>query len=89
MLEKLAPKISPNPQRAAELRREFEKGFDETIMHGIWPNLSVISGIGTSTFTAFSNIARRYTEGNSPGCTLHLVNVQPRVLPLVAHHGAS
>ncbi len=63
MLEKLTPKIAPNPERAAELRREFEKGFDETILHRIWPNLSVISGIGTTTFAPFSAIARRYTEG--------------------------
>lgn len=62
-LEELAPKIAPNPERATELRREFEKGFDATIMHRIWPNLSVISGIGTSTFEPFSKIARRYTEG--------------------------
>lgn len=62
-LKELEPKIAPNPERAAELRREFEKGFDETIMHRIWPNLSVISGIGTSTFAPFSAIARRYTEG--------------------------
>lgn len=62
-LEKLMPKIAPNPKRAAELRKEFEKGFDETIARRIWPNLSVISGIGTSTFEPFSRIARRYTTG--------------------------
>lgn len=63
VLEKLAPKIAPNPKRAAELRREFEKGFDDTIIRRIWPNLAVISGIGTSTFAPFSKIARNYTAG--------------------------
>jgi hypothetical protein len=62
-LEKLKPYIKPNPVRAAELRREFSKGFDETIIKRIWPNMSVIYGIGTSTFTPFSKKARNYTNG--------------------------
>lgn len=54
--------VKPDPERAAELRREFEKGFDETICRRIWPNLSVIGGIGTATFSPFANIARRYMK---------------------------
>lgn len=61
--EKLLKVIKPNPERAAELRKEFSKGFDPTIIKRIWPNMSVICGIGTSTFEAFSRIARGYTEG--------------------------
>lgn len=62
-LEKLKSVLKPNPGRAAELRAEFEKGFDETIIKRIWPNMSVICGIGTSTFTPFSKLARKYTKG--------------------------
>ena len=50
--------IKPNPERAAELRREFEKGFDETILKRIWPNLSVIYGIATSVYTPYTMIVR-------------------------------
>ena len=55
--------IRPMPERAAELRKEFEKGFDETIISRIWPNMSVFSGIGTSTFTPFSKLARKTMAG--------------------------
>ncbi len=62
-LEKLKTVVIPKPDRAAHLRAEFSKGFDETIIRRIWPNMSVICGIGTSTFSRFSEIARNYTEG--------------------------
>ncbi len=56
MLEKV---IKPNPERAAELRREFEKGFDETLLQRLWPNLSVIYGISGSIYTVYSNGVRK------------------------------
>ncbi len=62
-LKKLSKVLKPNPERAAELRTEFEKGFDETIIKRIWPNMSVICGIGTSTFEPFAELARKYTKG--------------------------
>jgi hypothetical protein len=65
VLEMLKAKIKPDPERAAELRREFEKGFDETIIPRLWPNMSVIYGIGTSTFEPFYRISKTYT-GNIP-----------------------
>lgn len=55
--------IKPNPARAAEIRLECSKGFDETIMRRLWPNFSIISGIGTTTFSAYSKLARNYTKG--------------------------
>lgn len=65
VLEMLKAKIRPDPVRAAELRREFEKGFDETIVPRIWPNMSAICGIGTSTFEQFYKLSRTMT-GNIP-----------------------
>lgn len=61
VMEMLKAKISPDPERAAELRREFEKGFDETIIPRIWPNMSVICGIGTSTFEQFYKLSKTMT----------------------------
>lgn len=59
--EMLLAKIRPDPVRAAELRREFEKGFDETIIPRIWPNMSAICGIGTSTFEQFYKLSKTMT----------------------------
>ena len=61
VLEMLRAKIRPDPVRAAELRREFEKGFDATIVPRIWPNMSAICGIGTSTFEQFYKLSRTMT----------------------------
>ena len=61
VMEMLKAKIKPDPVRAAELRREFEKGFDETIIPRIWPNMSVICGIGTSTFEQFYKLSKTMT----------------------------
>ena len=55
--------IKPNPERAALLRKEFEAGFDETIISRIWPNLQVINAIGTATFETFTDLARQHTKG--------------------------
>ena len=60
--EKLLKILKPNPARADELRKEFKKGFDETIIKRIWPNMSVMCGIGTSSFIPFTKIARQYTK---------------------------
>jgi hypothetical protein len=57
--EELMKVIKPNPERAAELRKEFEKGFDETILQRIWPNLSVIYGIASSVYTIYANNVRK------------------------------
>lgn len=60
-LEKL---MKPNPKRAAEVRKQCEKGFDETILLRLWPNLSVISAIGTSpVFEGYTSVIHRYSEG--------------------------
>ena len=36
--------LKPDIQRANDLRREFEKGFDE-IARRIWPNLKYVHGV--------------------------------------------
>ena len=59
--KKLAGFLKPNPTRAAELRKEFEKGFDNTIIPRLWPNMSVMYGIGSASFWPFVKICRGYT----------------------------
>ncbi|MCR5042278.1 MAG: GH3 auxin-responsive promoter family protein [Clostridia bacterium] len=61
---KLEKKLKPMPQRAAELRREFEKGFDpvdgEPIASRIWPKLDWIYGMMGSTIHVYAEKLKRY-----------------------------
>lgn len=62
--EQLKKVMKPDPERAAELKAEFKKGFDDTIISRIWPNMSVISAIGTSaSFEGFTKTIKEYTAG--------------------------
>ena len=58
--------VKPDRKRAAELMREFKKGFDTPIIPRIWPNLSWIGGIGTGGFFTYANKMRKYTGKNIP-----------------------
>lgn len=55
-------KIKPNPQRAAELRKEFEKGFDTDvpILRRVWPKLCWCYGMTGSTLSAYVDKLKRY-----------------------------
>ena len=55
----------PEPERAAELEREFRKGFDTPIIPRIWPKMSFISTIGTGGFAAYTRAMRSFS-GNVP-----------------------
>ena len=49
------------PERAAELEREFRKGFDDPIIPRIWPKMSFISTIGTGGFAAYTRAMRSFS----------------------------
>ena len=51
----------PEPERAAELEREFKKGFDDPIIPRIWPKMSFISTIGTGGFAAYTRAMRSFS----------------------------
>ncbi len=53
--------LSPEPERAEELSREFEKGFNG-IMRRIWLHLKYIVGINTADFT--NKLKEKYAKGN-------------------------
>ena len=69
--EKILKDIKPNPERANELRKEFEKGFDETIIKRIWPNMSVIYGISGSIYTGYANNVRKITKDIPFDCSIY------------------
>ncbi len=55
---KLESELVPMPERAAELRKIFSEGFDNTIAKRIWPNLTFVMGVSTGTFSAYLNKLR-------------------------------
>ena len=58
-------KFKPNPKRAAEIRRECEKGFDTPIAPRIWPKYMWSYGMVSSTLQFYVNKLRRYI-GDAP-----------------------
>lgn len=61
----LEKKIHPMPERAAYLRKQFEQGFDETLLKRLWPNLTMISSIGNASFKPAADYVRS-VAGNTP-----------------------
>ncbi|MBQ7541993.1 MAG: GH3 auxin-responsive promoter family protein [Clostridia bacterium] len=59
-------KFKPNPARAAELRREFEKGFDDPIAPRIWPRLTWAYGMVSSNLKVYVKKLRRYIGPDVP-----------------------
>ncbi len=65
--EKYNKKLKPNPARADELRKEFEKGFDESpIIPRIWPNISWSYGMGTGALEIYQKKLQRYMGTDIP-----------------------
>lgn len=62
----LEKKLKPDPERAAELRREFEKGFETPICPRIWPKLVWGYGMFGSTLTIYVQRARRWLGDDLP-----------------------
>ena len=58
-------KFKPMPKRAAEIRRECEKGFDEPIAKRIWPDFVWSYGMVGSTLAFYVEKLRRYI-GDAP-----------------------
>ena len=56
----------PDPERAAELRKEFSAGFDTPIVPRIWKRFQWVSAIGTGGFMQYTIRLRKYTGKNIP-----------------------
>ena len=59
-------KFKPNPERAAELRREFQKGFDTPIAPRIWPKLTWAYGMVGSNLKVYVEKLRKYIGDDVP-----------------------
>ncbi len=62
----LEKQLKADPKRAAELKAEFEKGFDTPIIPRIWPKLAWTGGIGTGTFSPYTETMKKYAGENMP-----------------------
>lgn len=49
----LLGRIRPMPERADNLRRVFEEGFDRPVMPRIWPEMAFMTGVSTGQFSAY------------------------------------
>jgi len=56
--ESLCAKLEPMPERAAELRAIFEKGFDSPFMPEVWPKLMYVVGGASAGFSRYTNEVR-------------------------------
>lgn len=52
--------LSPNPERARELRGIFEQGFESPIATLIWPKLNRIIACGTGSFAVYTKALSKY-----------------------------
>ena len=59
--ESLLRKIEPMPERAAELRKIFEEGFDEPIVPKIWPKMLFLIGCGSGGFSNYIEKIKKFT----------------------------
>ncbi len=59
-------KFKPNPTRAAELRKEFQKGFDDPIAPRIWPKLTWSYGMVGSNLKVYVEKLRKYIGDDVP-----------------------
>ena len=65
--EKLQAELQPDPERADELEKIFEEGFDTPILKRLWPNMEYINAIGSGGFLSYTEKIRRYS-GDLPMC---------------------
>ena len=70
--ESLSGKIEPMPERAEELRKIFEEGFDEPIVPKIWPRMLLLIGCGSG---GFRNYLKKIKEFTSPDFNFALVGL--------------
>lgn len=57
--------IRPMPERAAKLRAEFSRGFDETLVKRIWPNMGWMFLMGAGSLGIYRKKLGRFT-GDMP-----------------------
>lgn len=58
--DSLSSKLSPMPERGAQLREVFQVGFDEPVVPRIWKQIRFIMAISGSAYSSYMKKMRRY-----------------------------
>ena len=59
-LAPIQPYLKKHPERAEELRRIFEEGFDTPIVPRLWPKMAWVCAIGTGGFAVYAEKVKQY-----------------------------
>ena len=59
-LSALEGRLTPEPERAKELRQIFEQGFTRPVATLIWPKLKRVISIGSGSFTVYTRALKKY-----------------------------
>lgn len=69
----LLAQLKPMPERAAELKRIFDEGFEEPFVPKVWPKVRYLQGVGTGGFKTYADkIKERYTSDLIKQCKVGL-----------------
>ena len=71
--ESVMKKITPMPERAAELQAIFSEGFEEPFVPKVWKNMTAVIGIGTGGFKAYADVIREKYTG--PGIYMAKIGI--------------
>ncbi|MBR2214803.1 MAG: GH3 auxin-responsive promoter family protein [Selenomonadaceae bacterium] len=64
-LRRMQGLLEPDRERAAELRRIFRDGFDDTLVKRIWPKLTRIVAFGAAVFRPYTDTMKKFI-GDTP-----------------------
>ena len=59
-LARMQSQLTPDPERAKELRRIFEQGFEKPVATLIWPKLNRVIAVGTGSLAVYTKALSRY-----------------------------
>ncbi|HAG04152.1 MAG TPA: hypothetical protein DCG28_01820 [Lachnospiraceae bacterium] len=62
--EKITKKITPMPERAAQLKSIFEQGFETPFIPKVWKNLNYVVGGASASFSRYTREIRTRYLGN-------------------------
>ena len=67
-------RMTPDPERAAELTGIFEQGFDSPVVPKIWPEMTRLIAFGGGSFTVYTDGLKKYLGevAHENGCYMDL-----------------
>ena len=66
LVEQFNAELTPDPERAEELRAIFTQGFERPVLGKMWPSLRYIAAVGAGSFEPYTRIVQRFTGDEVP-----------------------